>query len=105
MHDGSRDFSLYILDPFESQSAPNGTVFTSQGSDTRSVGCSEGNTSGAPSAQQSRGVAVGLGLMSWALSTHRDAASATVNLVKGNTGHIGLALLFFLIRGCLPAWF
>lgn len=53
MQDSSRDFSLYVLDPLETQPVPS-TV--------------------AANGSSLRGVAVALGLMSWALESTESAA-------------------------------
>ncbi|KAF9049914.1 hypothetical protein BJ165DRAFT_1454848 [Panaeolus papilionaceus] len=87
--DRTRDFSLYVLDPLESNSAPapvhiaNGTA---ESSSTRN---------GAAAQDQPRGVAVGLGLMSWAMS-EREPVMVVGTLVKQNTGVEALEVIFAL---------
>jgi hypothetical protein len=66
---GQRDFSIYALDPSESDSAPNTVVVSS------AAGSSSQPTP-APH-QPPAGVAVGMGLMSWALATPDDTALVT----------------------------
>ena len=91
MHFGQRDFSIYALDPSESDSAPN-TVVVASGS-----GPSSQPTS-AP--QQPPGVAVGMGLMSWALAAPDDSAFVTGLMNKTASGDSALEVVFAL-RGVL----
>ena len=91
MHFGQRDFSIYALDPSESESAPN-TVVVSSGSDSSSQPTS------AP--QQPPGVAVGMGLMSWALAAPDDSAFVTGIMNKTASGDSALEVVFAL-RGVL----
>jgi hypothetical protein len=93
MHFGQRDFSIYVLDPSESDSAPN-TVVVSSGSGS---GSSSQPTS-AP--QQPPGVAVGMGLMSWALAAPDDSAFVTGIMNKTASGDSALEVVFAL-RGVL----
>jgi len=62
VHDSTRDFSVYILDPLESlaSSTPNPS------------------SSSLSQQQHPRGVAVGLGLMSWALLADEESAAVHV---------------------------
>jgi len=92
MHFGQRDFSIYVLDPSESDSAPN-TVVVSSGS-----GASSPPT---PAPQQPPGVAVGMGLMSWALAAPDDSAFVTGILNKTASGESSLEVVFAL-RGVRP---
>jgi hypothetical protein len=88
MHFGQRDFSIYVLDPSESDSAPN-TVVVSSGS-----GPSSQPT---PSAHQPPpGVAVGMGLMSWALAAPDDSAFVTGIINKTASGESALEIVFAL---------
>ena len=87
MHFGQRDFSIYALDPSESDSAPN-TVVVSSGS-----GPSSQSTS---SHQPPPGVAVGLGLMSWALAAPDDSAFITGIINKTASGESALEVVFAL---------
>ena len=87
MHFGQRDFSVYALDPSESDSAPN-TVVVSSGSDPLSQSTS--------SHQPPAGVAVGLGLMSWALAAPDDSAFITGIINKTASGESALEVVFAL---------
>jgi hypothetical protein len=91
MHFGQRDFSIYALDPSESDSAPT-SVVVSSGS-----GSSSQPTS-AP--QQPPGVAVGMGLMSWALAAPDDSVFVTGIMNKTASGDSALEVVFAL-RGVL----
>jgi hypothetical protein len=91
MHFGQRDFSIYALDPSESDSAPNTVVVSSNS------GSSSQPTS-AP--QQPPGVAVGMGLMSWALAAPDDSAFVTGIMNKTASGDSALEVVFAL-RGVL----
>jgi hypothetical protein len=88
MHFGQRDFSIYALDPSESDSAPN-TVVVPSGS---------GSSSQPTSAPQ--GVAVGMGLISWALAAPDDSAFVTGIMNKTASGDSALEVVFAL-RGVL----
>jgi hypothetical protein len=78
MHDASRDYSVYILDPTESQSAPG--VFTDK--------------------SKGQGVAVGKGLMS-ALLTNADLDDSVVGtLSRLPTGDNALEVVFALRGVC-----
>ncbi|KAF8483329.1 hypothetical protein DFH94DRAFT_720964, partial [Russula ochroleuca] len=68
MHLGQRDFSIYALDPSESDSAPNNVVVSS--------GSGSSQPTSAPH-QPPAGVAVGMGLMSWAFATPDDNTFVT----------------------------
>jgi hypothetical protein len=87
MHFGQRDFSIYALDPSESDSAPN-TVVVSSGSGSSSQT--------APSHQPPPGVAVGMGLMSWALAAPDDSAFVTGIINKTASGESALEVVFAL---------
>ena len=88
--DISRDFSLYVLDPLESNSAPAPVNISSADSDA-----SLNNPSS--SMEQTRGVAVGLGLMSWALSADdSDPITVVGTLVKQSNGQEALEVIFAL---------
>ncbi|KAF8198035.1 hypothetical protein BJ912DRAFT_55196 [Pholiota molesta] len=100
-HDSTRDFSLYVLDPLESNSAPapvhinNANGESSSKCNTRVV-------------DQPRGVAVGLGLMSWALTADdSDAMTVVGTLVKQSNGQEALEVIFALRETMAmkrPAW-
>ena len=95
IQDHSRDFSLYVLDPLESNSAPAPVRIsnaTKEPSSTRPTS----------SLEQPRGVAVGLGLMSWALaSDDSDPMTVVGTIVKQGTGQEALEVIFALREVCL----
>ncbi|CAA7259143.1 unnamed protein product [Cyclocybe aegerita] len=84
----TRDFSVYVLDPLESNSAPPPVCITNPNGDT------------IPSASppdHPRGVAVGLGLMSWALmEDEKEQATVVGTLVKQGTRQEALEVIFSL---------
>lgn len=90
VQDKRRDFSVYVLDPLESNSAPAqvnipNAVSGSQSSDSRST------------PEQPRGLAVALGLMSWALMLdERDSTPVTGTVIKLPTGQEALEIIFAL---------
>jgi hypothetical protein len=87
MHFGQRDFSIYALDPSESDAAPN-TVASASGSSSSQF---------LPSPQQPPpGVAVGMGLMSWALAAPDDSAFVTGLINKMASGESALEVVFAL---------
>ncbi|KAI0061152.1 hypothetical protein BV25DRAFT_801248 [Artomyces pyxidatus] len=88
MHYGARDFSLYVLDPTESDSAPSTIVMSS--------GISGPAESASCPPRPSQGVAVGMGLMSWALAAQDDNVSVTGTLVKLASGDRALEVIFAL---------
>lgn len=89
-HDNGRDFSLYVLDPLESRSAP-APVHINASEDASSANGS------ALGVEQTRGVAVGLGLMSWALSADEsDMMPVVGTLVKQTNGQEALEVVFSL---------
>ena len=91
MHNDSQDFSLYVLDPFEGQAAPHATVLP----------CHNSNAiHGYATIPHSPGVAVAMGLMSWALSSTENSSSVTGTLVKSPTGEIALEVIFALREVC-----
>lgn len=97
VQDFSRDFSVYVLDPLESNSAP-APVHISNASSSSS---SQVSSTGGPSAEQSRGVAVGLGLMSWALlADETDGTAVTGTLITLPTGKEALEVIFALREVC-----
>lgn len=87
MHFGQRDFSIYALDPSESDSAPN-----------KVVGPSGSGSSSEPTSapQQPAGVAVGMGLMSWAFAAPDDSAFVTGIINKTASGESALEVVFAL---------
>jgi hypothetical protein len=85
--DNSRDFSIYVLDPLESQTMPAPVDF------------SRSNAASASTSQlaQPRGVAVALGLMSWALTTDEsDSVTVTGTITTLGTGLDALEVVFAL---------
>ncbi|KAF8070412.1 hypothetical protein FPV67DRAFT_1018570 [Lyophyllum atratum] len=91
LQDFSRDFSVYVLDPLESNSAPAPVNISNQTSG------SQENKASARSSEQPRGVAVGLGLMSWAMMTdEKDSAAVTGTLITLGTGQEALEVIFAL---------
>ncbi|KAJ3511742.1 hypothetical protein NLJ89_g3922 [Agrocybe chaxingu] len=87
MVDNTRDFSIYVLDPLESNSAPPPVCITNSSGDT---------ALSAPPPDHPRGVAVGLGLMSWALMEDEEAAVVVGTLVKQGTRQEALEVIFSL---------
>lgn len=93
LQDLSRDFSVYILDPLESHSAPAPVNLSSAQSSSQATGGPE---------EQSRGVAVGLGLMSWALlAEEADGTTVTGTVITLPTGIEALEVIFALREVCL----
>ena len=86
MQFGQRDFSIYALDPSESDSAPNKVVGPS--------GSGSSEPTSAP--QQPAGVAVGMGLMSWAFAAPDDSAFVTGIINKTASGESALEVVFAL---------
>ncbi|KAG2153414.1 hypothetical protein DEU56DRAFT_849538 [Suillus clintonianus] len=85
--DNSRDFSIYVLDPLESQTMPAPVDFSQSNAAAVSV----------PQATQPRGVAVALGLMSWALTADEsDSVTATGTITTLGTGLDALEVVFAL---------
>lgn len=86
--DSNRDFTLYYLDPLESNSAPAPVNISNTGTEVAS-------SSNSSAAGQPRGVAVGLGAMSVALSgVECDPVVGT--LVKQANGQEALEVIFAL---------
>ncbi|KAG2118218.1 uncharacterized protein F5147DRAFT_670513 [Suillus discolor] len=85
--DNSRDFSIYVLDPLESQTMPAHVDFSQSNAASTSV----------PQAAQPRGVAVALGLMSWALTADEsDSVTVTGTITTLGTGLDALEVVFAL---------
>jgi hypothetical protein len=94
-HDTTRDFSLYVLDPLESSSAPAPVQINNSNKDK----CQLKNVE---ASAEPRGVAVGLGLMSWALATDdNDSAQVVGTLVKQPNGQDALEVIFALREVCI----
>lgn len=94
VQDIARDFSVYVLDPLESNSAPAPVNISNN-----TPGCSTPSTT---STEPSTGVAVGLGLMSWAMAAG-ESGGVTVagTLVKQGTGREALEVIFALREVCV----
>ncbi|GLB37369.1 hypothetical protein LshimejAT787_0404200 [Lyophyllum shimeji] len=91
LQDPSRDFSVYVLDPLESNSAPAPVNISSSG-----PGFQDCKASASPS-KHPRGVAVGFGLMSWAMAADaKDSSAVTGTLIKLGTGQEALEIIFAL---------
>ncbi|KAG1740789.1 uncharacterized protein EDB91DRAFT_1131454 [Suillus paluster] len=85
--DNSRDFSIYVLDPLESQTMPAPVNFSQSNVAPVSM----------PQAVQPRGVAVALGLMSWALTADEsDSVTVTGTITTLGTGLDALEVVFAL---------
>ncbi|KAK0195791.1 hypothetical protein F5146DRAFT_1175156 [Armillaria mellea] len=80
----TRDFSVYVLDPLESESAPGPVNIPSEAEGSKMT---EG---------QVRGVAVGLGLMSWALAAEGEEALVNGTLTRTGSGQEALEVVFAL---------
>jgi len=91
VQDFSRDFSVYVLDPLESSSAQVPVNILHSSLDSSS------SKSNVTTPEPSRGVAVGLGLMSWALrSDEKDSCTVNGTLIKLGTGQTALEVIFAL---------
>lgn len=89
IQDRSRDFSVYLLDPLETDCAP------------AQVNISHSASQSVPDTPESR-VAVGLGLMSWALmADETDNMSATGTLKVSAAGQEMLEIIFSLREVCV----
>ncbi|KAK0494788.1 hypothetical protein EDD18DRAFT_1172401 [Armillaria luteobubalina] len=80
----TRDFSVYVLDPLESESAPGPVNIPSEAEGSK---VTEG---------QIRGVAVGLGLMSWALAAEGEEALVNGTLTRNGSAQEALEVVFAL---------
>ena len=90
VQDNCRDFSLYVLDPLESNSAPAPVHISNANKEPSS-------SKPSLSLEQPRGVAVGLGLMSWALSSDdSDPVTVVGTIVKQGTNQEALEVIFAL---------
>ncbi|KAF9228288.1 hypothetical protein BS17DRAFT_331908 [Gyrodon lividus] len=85
LHDPERDFSLYALDPLEAQPVPSYATPHSKGT------------------TPSRGVAVALGLMSWALASGDSESIYVTGTILANPapGSSSLEVVFALREVCL----
>ena len=94
IQDQYREFSLYVLDPLESILAPAPVRIANANKEPSS-------TKPSSSLEQPQGVAVGLGLMSWALSSDdRDPITVVGTIVKQGTGQEALEVIFALREVC-----
>ncbi|KAK0226299.1 hypothetical protein IW262DRAFT_1480435 [Armillaria fumosa] len=80
----TRDFSVYVLDPLESESAPGPVNIPSDAEGSKVT------------EEQVRGVAVGLGLMSWALAAEGEEALVNGTLTRNGSGQEALEVVFAL---------
>jgi hypothetical protein len=91
IQDNNRDYSVYVLDPLESSSAPAPMNISNSSNVTASVKTQDKKQ------EQPCAVAVGLGLMSWALhADERDGAVVTGTQVRLGTGQGALEVIFAL---------
>ncbi|KAF8635216.1 hypothetical protein AX17_003992 [Amanita inopinata Kibby_2008] len=91
IQDNNRDYSVYVLDPLESNSAPAPMNISNSNVAGKSRGTRE------KQAETSCGVAVGFGLMSWALlADENDGMAVTGTQVRINTGREALEVIFAL---------
>ena len=86
-HDRNRDFAIYVLDPLESHSAPAPVNISNGGGESSS------SSSSATTGEHPRGVAVGHGLMSWALATDSEPTMVNGTLVKQANGQEALEVI------------
>lgn len=85
IQDNSRDFSVYVLDPLESGSAPAPVQISNPNSRSPEV-----------PPEAIRGVAVGFGLMTWALRSDDDLVRAVGTIVRTGGGSESLEVVFAL---------
>lgn len=91
IQDPARDFSVYVLDPLESESAPARVhISSSEASSSSRQEQSQIDQQNPP------GVAVSLGLMSWALLESEDVVPVTGTVIKLGTGQEALQVVFAL---------
>lgn len=103
VQDNSRDFSVYVLDPLESNSAPAPVHIANSNSCSSVVAATSTTQAHNSTSDQSRGVAVGLGLMSWALlADESDSVTVAGTLIKLGTGQEALEVIFALREVCNP---
>jgi hypothetical protein len=94
MQDSKRDYSVYALDPLETQPMA-GPV--SVPADALSTNPQAGlHSSTAVPMQQAQPVAVGLGLMSWALLADDESAAVNGTVVRMGNGQEVLQVIFAL---------
>ena len=96
IQDNNRDYSVYVLDPLESGTAPAPMNISNASNSSASTKTQDRKP------EQPCGVAVGLGLMSWALHADgNDGAIVTGTQVRLGTGQGALEVIFALreVRG------
>jgi len=91
MQDISKDYSVYVLDPLESSTAP-APLDISNSTNSRST-----DAAGNATAEQSRAVAVGMGLMSQALKMEEQEPITVVGtLGKQGSGQDAIEVIVAL---------
>ncbi|KAJ3569592.1 hypothetical protein NP233_g4943 [Leucocoprinus birnbaumii] len=91
MQDRTKDFSVYVLDPLESN-VPPAPLDISNATGSRST-----DAAGVAAAERSSGVAVGMGLMSWALSQEeKEPITVVGTLGKTGTGQDAIEVIVAL---------
>ncbi|KAG6857732.1 hypothetical protein H0H87_004148 [Tephrocybe sp. NHM501043] len=91
VQDKRRDFSVYVLDPLESNSAPARVNIS------KATPASHTSDPNSNALEEPRGLAVALGLMSWALMPdERDSVPVTGTVIKLPTGQEALEVIFAL---------
>jgi len=92
MQDAKRDYSVYALDPLETQPMA-GPVSVAADSTNPQAGS---HPLTAVPMQQAQPVAVGLGLMSWALLADDESATVNGTVVRMGNGQEVLQVIFAL---------
>ncbi|PFH46724.1 hypothetical protein AMATHDRAFT_7463 [Amanita thiersii Skay4041] len=91
IQDNNRDYSVYVLDPLESNSAPAPMNISNSNANNKPHRAHDKQP------DQPCGVAVGLGLMSWALLTDdSEGMVVTGTQIRLNTGQDALEVIFAL---------
>ena len=91
IQDNNRDYSVYVLDPLESGSAPAPMNISNLSNSSASTKVQDRKS------EQPCGVAVGLGLMSWALhADENDGVFVTGTQVRLSAGQGALEVIFAL---------
>ncbi|KAK2464201.1 hypothetical protein APHAL10511_003658 [Amanita phalloides] len=91
VQDNNRDYSVYVLDPLESNSVPAPMNISNSSVNTTSTRSQDRKP------EEPCGVAVGLGLMSWALhASENESAFVTGTQVQLSTGQEALEVIFAL---------
>jgi hypothetical protein len=95
MQDRAKDYSVYVLDPLETNAVPAPLDISNLAGGRSSETAADGT------AGQSRGVAVGMGLMSLALSVdEKDSLTVVGTLGKTGTGQDALEVILALREVC-----